>query len=282
MIISELNKIKAVKFGDVDISKVYSGKDKVFPEEGGYFYVCHSSTGLIEKFPVTNSVDWPSLVTENHTYGGLYSDWAGKGDYAKAIEAGTLDDSLFVDNKLQDVNYNSYDGSVADASHRFAKAKAYKSIQIPIKDKIYYICEPLDGYFKIYTRYFINDKNVGFTYVIMPTDSNYYSAINVEITNNDASIQTQAHFTPSATIQCKEDTTKYIKVSVNDLNTNLVRGYTATFRLESLDFMLNSWYKFQFIFSTLDGYEKRSNFAYIYTGDLTTDTFIAQNYPPTT
>ena len=282
MIISELNKIEAVKFGDADISKVYSGKYKVFPEEGGYFYVCHSSTGLIERFPITSSIDWTTLVTENHVYGGLYSDWAGKGDYAKAIEEGTLDDSLFVDNKLQDINYNSYDGSVADANHKFAKNKAYDSIQIPTKNKIYYICEPLDEYFKIHVRYFINDKNVGYIYIIMPIDSSYYSIINVEITNNDGSTQEKVKLVSNVSVQCKEDTTKYIKVKASDLDANLVRGYVATFRFEDIEFMLNSWYKFQFIFSTLDGYEKRSNFAYIYTGDLTTDTFIVQDYPPTT
>ena len=47
MIISELNTIKDIKLGDVDISKVYSGEDKVFPEEDGYFYIFHESDNTV-------------------------------------------------------------------------------------------------------------------------------------------------------------------------------------------------------------------------------------------
>ncbi|WP_296859998.1 hypothetical protein [uncultured Methanobrevibacter sp.] len=279
MIISELNKIKAVKFGDVDIKKVYSGKYKVFPEEGGYFYVCHSSTGLIERFPVVNSVDWPTLVTENHTYGGLYSHYTGKGDYAKAIEAGTLDDNLFVDNKLQDINCSTYDGSVFGLKNRFNKDNAYTSVQIPIKNKIYYICEPLKEYFdnNAHVSVINEDKTIDSTYFIYAIDSANYNSI--KFFGNDEFV---ANGNASGSLSLQNPATgETTTIKITDVNSSLRRGYVvyAEFKFDTP----NVWHKINAQCVTCDNYI--INYAktfYVYTGDLTTDTFIIQDYPPTT
>lgn len=278
MIISELNKIKAVKLGDVDISKVYSGEDKVFPE-GGYFYVYHSSTGLIERFPVTSSIDWPALVTENHCYGGLYFDWVGKGDYAKAIEAGTLDDSLFVDNKLQDTNYVAYDGSAQNLKNRFAKANAYTSVQIPIKNNIYYICEPLKEYFDNGTHVSVanEDKTIASVYFVYTLDSTFYNSVKCFI---DDEFVTNCKIAGSLNLS-NPATGETTTIKPKDVNSSLTRGWIACIELKPDT--PNVWSKINMQCITLDNYI--INYAktfYIYTGDLTTDTLIIQDYPPTT
>lgn len=162
MIISELNTIKDIKLGDVDISKVYSGEDKVFEKENGYFYVYHSSTGLIERFPVTNSFNIVEKVTPGHIYGGystytLYNDlYKVGGDYLKQI----IDKQLsveFTNNKLQDVNWHGYDGTATSVTDKDGNniilllAKKYYETTSgtnfsPKKDEIYYLLEIVKDY----------------------------------------------------------------------------------------------------------------------------------------
>ena len=166
MIVSELKEIKSVKLGDVDIQKVYSGDDKVFEKEDGWFYVYHSSTGLIERFPVTNSFNIVEKVTPGCTYAGYYSYTSYSnvykigGDYVKAIIDGTLSVD-FVDNKLQDINYNIYDGSELAGKDKDGKSVSFLPVTkffetvngknfSPRKNEVYCLLEPLNKYFDFY------------------------------------------------------------------------------------------------------------------------------------
>lgn len=168
MIVSELKEIKSVKLGDVDIQKVYSGDDKVFGKEevNEWFYVYHSSTGLIERFPVTNSFNIVEKVTSDHYYGGyssysLYSNlYSVAGDYTKAIIDNTLSVD-FVDNKLQDINWHGYDGSAVSFKDKDNKtvslllAKSYYETVngtnfSPRKNEVYYLLEVIKNYIDLY------------------------------------------------------------------------------------------------------------------------------------
>lgn len=168
MIVSELKEIKSIKLGNVDIQKVYSGDDKVFGKEetNEWFYVYHSSTGLIERFPVTNSFNIVEKVTPGHYYGGyagysLFNNlYSIAGDYTKAIIDNTLSVD-FVDNKLQDINWHGYDGSVTTFKDKDGKtvsltvSKSYYETTngtnfSPRKNEVYYLLEIIKNYIDLH------------------------------------------------------------------------------------------------------------------------------------
>lgn len=133
MIISELNKVKAVKFGDVDIKKVYSGKYKVFPEEGGYFYIFHESDNTVtaHNFSKNLSTDiFKNLVNPNQFYFGF--------------NAITILDYSEIENKTGSEIYNLF-GDIA-------RAKLAKKSQIIEKNKVYFVCEESKDYNQITVR----------------------------------------------------------------------------------------------------------------------------------
>lgn len=244
-------------------------------EEDGYFYICHSSTGIIEKLPLIDDVYWPSLISANSIYGGLYTDWAGKGDYAKAIENGEFNNLEFVDGKLQDINYNSYNGDVSNASNRFARGKAYTSIQTPEKNKIYYICEPRIEYFDKTVRRIIydNNHNISSLYAVTSIDSNCYSSIKIILKEVGQSESNVIDTTISGSFSDSE-----VTINPSYISPELQRGYVASANIASY-LSQNKYYDVCFERVTLDGYKFYSSKFYISSEDMTIDNAKVQNYP---
>lgn len=130
MIISELNTIKDIKLGDVDISKVYSGEDKVFPEEDGYFYIFHESDNTVttHKFSENLSTDiFKDLVNPNQFYFGFNGT--------------TILDYSEIENKTGSEIYNLFGA--------FTRAKYSKSSKIIEKNKVYFVDEQSKDYDKL-------------------------------------------------------------------------------------------------------------------------------------
>lgn len=241
MIISELNKIKAVKFGDADISKVYSGKYKVFPEEGGYFYVYHSSTGLIERFPVTSSFNIVEKVTPGCTYNGYYSYTSYNnvyklgGDYVKAIIDGTLSVD-FVDNKLQDINCNIYDGSEPTGKDKDGKSISFTPVTkffetangknfSPRKNEVYCLLEPLNKYFDFYLHLVpesIDSNSKYNAYAIFQTIPNgRFGSATLRVNNQQVNQSVRG----SVTLNFGVDGIQYTNFSITKDDLNLPKCY---------------------------------------------------------
>ena len=274
MIVSELKEIKSIKLGDVDIQKVYSGDDKVFGKEDEWFYVCHSSTGIIERLKV-GTIDWPSLVSSGTKYGGLYKDWAGKGDYAKLIENGQVDTLEFIDNKLQDVNYVAYNGDVWNTKNRFQKANAYDSIQFPVKNNIYYISECREQYFIPHVVLAYTETTIDNVYITCPIDTTLYGSNLIIWKNLQTQEEGEYDTTLAATINLWRNGTS-VAIKVQNLDANLVRGSMS---FGHYTFEPNKYFSFKFKYSTLDGYTLYTPDIYVYTGNMTTDTIIIQTTP---
>lgn len=274
MIVSELKEIKSIKLGNVDIQKVYSGDDKVFEKGDEWFYVCHSSTGIIERLKV-GTIDWPSLVSSGTKYGGLYKDWAGKGDYAKLIENGQVDTLEFIDNKLQDVNYAAYNGDTLKSTNRFQKTNAYDSIQFPVKNSIYYISECREQYFTTYIELAYTGTTIDNIFIISPIDTNLYGKTLMICKNLQTQEEIEDNPSIVSNITAPRNGTN-VTIKAQNLDTNILRGYLIE---EDRTLEPNKYYSFKFKYSTLDKYTFYTPDIYVYTGNITTDTIIIQTTP---
>ena len=255
--------------------KAYIGDDNVKAPQHDYFYVEHSSTGIIEKIPLTYDIYWPGLVTTGTKYGGLYSDWAGKGDYASIIENGQADTLTFVDGKLQDINYIAYNGDVFNTSNRFLRANAYTSIQHPVKDTIYYLCEPKDEYFNTYIELSYTSTNIDSIYVMTSIDSSVYNTIVFFVRNIITQDENEYSGRSGSSVGILRDGVS-VKISATDLNSSILRGYVS---FVSVIPEQNSCFEIKGQYVTLDGYSLYNTIKYVYTNNMTTDTFVSIDKP---
>ena len=259
--------------------RVYVGSSakKIPVKEPEYFYVEHSSTGIIEKLPLVTNVDWSSLVTPGSHYGGLYSVWAGKGDYAAIIEDGQADTLTFVDGKLQDVNYTAYNGDVLNTSCRFTKANAYTSIQTPVKDTLYYICEPKAEYFTTYIELGYTNTTVDTMYLIIPIDSSQYANVTSFCKNSITQEEGEYVLRTYSNASIPRNGTR-VSINATDLNPSLLRGYIS-YTANGLIPEQNTYYELRGQYTTADGYSFYTPIKYVYAGSVTTNTFVISDTP---
>ena len=273
MIIANLKEVIGVSVGNTEIKEVWAGDSKVFPDGPvvpEYFYVQHSSTGIIEKILISDFVDWPSLVTPGNLYGGLFSNWDKKGDYATVIENGQADTLTFVDGKLQDVNYTAYNGDVLTA--KFKVGNAYASIQTPKSGTIYYLCECKGGYFTNHIELGYTGTAIDKILLAIPIDSTLYTSVDIYIKGFGQQKVKLATTTASTASVVRDGTT--VNVKAETLDSSLVRGYITLHSTLLEEVSLNTIYKFIGEYTTLDGYTIDIPILYFYTGSMTTDTFI--------
>lgn len=225
MIVSDLKEIIAVKVGTTDIEKVYVGEDKVFPDnaEKDYFYIWHTATGIIERVEVTDSFNIVEKVTPGYSYFGYANNAKGKGTYAIAIENGEADTLTFVDNKLQDIDCRTFDGTVYTSTgtnaNTIVKTAYYTSSGLtmtPVKDTIYYLVE-IDPRYLI--PYFLPAKdandNIGTYGVFTFIPANTLDAISPNVDGVDESPHASGNYTY---------TTGGITYTVNYASAGLPRG----------------------------------------------------------
>lgn len=141
--------------------KMYVGSTpRKFQTEKEYFYVFHSATGIIERHKMQNHFNLYELVSEGYIYDG-YSFSIGIddnyiGDYSLALKNGTFEIDYpnieWVDDKIQDVNFTSYDGTTISKTGRNGSKSmhgnhaTYISTEkandmTPIPGAIYYLIE---------------------------------------------------------------------------------------------------------------------------------------------
>ena len=185
MIISELNKIKAVKFGDVDIKKVYSGKYKVFPEEDGYFYIFHESDNTVTAHNFSKN-----LSTD------IFKDLVKSDQFYFGFNGTTILDYSEIENKTGSEIYNLF-GNIT-------RSNCAKKSKIIEKNKVYFVSEESKNYNQVTVRggkllsctknnllrregMYVNDEQqacmLAKTYTVEAPDSTVYNHTTEELFN---------------------------------------------------------------------------------------------------
>lgn len=261
-----------------------------------YFYVYHTATGIIERFAVQPHFNLVDKVTSGRVYAGycnvLGADDKAGGDYARAIKAGTFEQDYpsvqFVDNKLQDINCYTYDGSSLTA--RDADNKAFRLVPTkgsfytdqnasdftPVADTIYYLLEPLANYYKlrfVYPSAAVDSNHVlqcyGFWFAV---DHNYLSSLSYYI--DDVEVASASLATSQTVNYTVNGSNKTLKVNASALG--LSRCYVAASSAicksnTSSPFALNTQYTIKGRITFLDGYVMETRTILFDTADGTTD-----------
>ena len=261
-----------------------------------YFYVYHSATGIIERFAVQPHFNLVDKVTSGRVYAGycnvLGADDKAGGDYARAIKAGTFEQDYpsvqFVDNKLQDINCYTYDGSSLTArdadnkSFRLVPARGYfytdqnASDFTPVADTIYYLVEPLANYYKlrfVYPSAAVDSNRVlqcyGFWFAV---DHNLLSSLKYYI--DDVEVASTTLDTSQKVNYTVNGSNKTLTVNASALG--LSRCYVAASNAicksnTSSPFALNTQYTIKGRITFLDGYVMDTQTILLNTADGTTD-----------
>ena len=241
-----------------------------------YFYVFHSSTGIIDKVPLEDTRYFNEMVTPDTWYGGVAKEYVGKGTYATQIQNGDFSGLEFdEDGHLQDINYNPYDGRVSDASHRFTRLNMYQAKVTPEKDTLYFIVE-------VYKEFFVQGFVYGYDtttrvineyFIAFAMDSGLYG--NAKFTINGNGIEGRvANSITSNTIG---------KITVANINEGKApRGYLSFLwsGASGQDVLAaNTYYEIIPTVTTPDEVTFYGVPMYLYTADTTVDNIILSKEP---
>jgi len=267
--------------GDSNVSKVYQGENLIWEKNReAFYYVFHSSTGIIDKVPLEDTRYFNEMVTPDTWYGGVAKEYVGKGTYATQIQNGDFSGLEFdEDGHLQDIDYKPYDGTVSNTSQKFVRTNMYQTRVTPEKNTLYFIVEVYKEFFVQGAKYGYDTvtrdiKEFVFPYVV---DIGLYSSAGVSINGEYINKHGMASRYTDQIVGT---------INVTDINEGKApRGYLVFIKTKAdgstvgITLDLNTYYEIIPTLTTADGIEFQGVPAYLYTADMTVDNIILSKEP---
>lgn len=221
---------------NISLVRPEGGKDIIF-KDFTTFYLFHSSDCTIEKVAASSKfgetgVDLTPFVKFGYFYGGVATDYGGKGTIATAIENNDYSAFTNVDSVI-DSDGEAYDGSNLKTTQNarfWTKTDFFKEKLKPENGQLYYLKEvPKDSFLQCYMGYTFDTNTNRITYAGLVTniDDTLYNSIVGEYidTTNNVNEQSVCKLAASVTIRPQGSNTAVLTIKASDINGT--RGYVG-------------------------------------------------------
>ncbi|MBR4194327.1 MAG: S-layer homology domain-containing protein [Oscillospiraceae bacterium] len=230
-----------------------------------YYYVFHSSTGIVEARPLIKGekVNLQSMVPTGYLYGGYYKNYA-------ELDSTTVFNATFkavyaADKQCAVEGAVPYDGSVRS----WKRADAYKASEeadigtnlSPQGSVVYYLKEVPDSYLQnkiVYIRDYHNKNKIIDIYLLNVIDDVGYSYLGYELDGTDIP---RTELTVASTFTVKTKDWGSLTITAHDMNTKLSNGYLIIKQLgaDAVAAYNNGTFAVDPKWKTLDGVEVTQN-----------------------
>lgn len=221
---------------NVSLIRPAGGEDIVF-KDFITFYLFHSSDCTIEKVAASSKfsetgVDLTGFVKLGYFYGGVATDYGGKGTIATAVENGDCSAFANVDS-VTDSSGEAYDGSSLKTTQNvrfWTKTDFFKEKPKPENGHLYYLKEvPRDSFLKCYMGYTFdtNTNRVTYAGLVTNVDDTFYNSVVGEYSDtvSGTNYQTKCTLAASYAVVPQGSSTAVLTIKASDINGT--RGYVG-------------------------------------------------------
>lgn len=219
---------------NISLIRPEGGEDIIF-KDFTTFYLFHSSDCTIEKVAASSKfgetgVNLTGFVKSGYFYGGVATDYGGKGTIATAIENNDYSAFANVDSVI-DSSGEAYDGSSLKTTQNarfWTKTHFFKEKLRPENGHLYYLKEvPRDSFLQCYMGYTFdtNTNRVTYAGLVTNVDDTLYNSIAGEYidTANSVNEQSVCRLMASYSIILQGSSTAVLTIKASDINGT--RGY---------------------------------------------------------